>query len=86
MGFSFFGASAIAKPDAEKPSDVLKPTENEVGESLDKDKPAISVKSKKPKILQISDIVEVHPRTEMWETIHSGDLNRGTLQFKFDSE
>lgn len=86
MGFCFLGISAIANPDTENPADILKPIENEVREDIDEDKPVIPVKSRKPKTLQLGDIVEVHPRTEMWETIHSGDLNRGTVQFKFVTE
>lgn len=83
MGIILMSSSAIAEPDRVNYSDTSSPTENQIQQDLDKDKPAISVESKKTKELQIGDIVEVHPRTEMWETIHSGDLNRGTIQFKF---
>ena len=86
MGLILMSLPAIAEPDTENSTDIANPTENGIQEGLDKDKPAISVESKKSKELQIGDIVEVHPRTEMWETIHSGDLNRGTLQFKFITE
>ena len=64
MGLILISSSAIAEPDPEDSSDTSNPVESGIQEGLDKDKPAISVESKKPKELQISEIVEVHPRTK----------------------
>lgn len=87
---SFLCLPTIAETESENSTDIFsKPIRNEVPESEDgtEAQPAtpadIPNESKESKPSQIGDIIEVNPRSEQWENIHTGDLSRGTIMFKF---
>ncbi|MDJ0591260.1 MAG: hypothetical protein QNJ72_14890 [Pleurocapsa sp. MO_226.B13] len=89
IGSGFLVSSSIAETESESSSDIFsEPIRNELRESVDGtevqlDVPADIPGKTKKKPAQIGDIIEVNPRSENWDLIHSGDLNRGTIKFKF---
>ena len=89
---SFLGLPTIAETESENSSDVFsEPIRNEPNEDpKTQDEPETQLvipsdipQETKQKSGQISDIVEVNPRSANWELIQSGDLNRGTIKFRF---
>ena len=89
IGFGFLVSSAIAETESEDASDIFsEPIRNEVPKSQDGTEtqpvnPADSPRKTPENPSQIGDIIEVNPRSEHWDLIHSGDLNSGTIKFKF---
>lgn len=89
IGSGVLVSSTIAETESENSSDIFsEPIRNEVPESVDGTEVQPSIPADIPektqkKPAQIGDIIEVNPRSENWELIHSGDLNTGTIKFKF---
>lgn len=88
--FSFLSLPTIAEAESENSSDSYsKPIRNEVPESEAGSKTQIvtpsdiSIESRESEPAQIGDMIEVNPRSQQWDTLHSGDLNRGTVKFRF---
>jgi hypothetical protein len=87
VGSSSIYLSVIAQTESGDSSDVFsEPIKS--GDREEDESPIvpsnISIESRQDDSPQISDIVEVNPRSQQWETIHSGDLSRGTVKFRFD--
>ena len=86
---SFLGLPTIAETEAENSSDVFsEPIRNEDPKSQDGTETQLVIPSDIPretkkKPAQIGDIIEVKPRSANWDLIQSGDLNRGTIKFRF---
>ena len=82
-------SSVLAETESENSSETLsEPIRNEVPQSqnLTESKPGNSVeplRETKKKEPEIGDIIEVNPSSQNWDLIHSGDLNRGTIKFRF---
>ena len=89
IGSGFLVSSTIAETEAENSSDVFsEPIRNEAPKSQDETETQLVIPSDIPretkkKSSQIGDIIEVNPSSANWELIQSGDLNRGTIKFRF---
>ena len=89
VGSSLIDLSVIAQTESEDSSDVfsepIKSDDREENETEIQPIPSnISIESRQDDSPKISDAIEVNPRSQQWETIHSGDLSRGTIKFRFD--
>jgi hypothetical protein len=91
IGFGFIDVSVIAQTESENSSDIFsKPIRVDVQEEKDETEaqpvlpPDLSSESKKNNPPRIGDIIEVNPRSEQWENIHTGDLSTGTIKFRFN--
>ncbi len=90
IGSSFIGASVMAETESENSSDIFsepirvdmqeQKDETEVQPRIPSNSPRESMENNSP---QIGDIIEVNPRSEQWEKIHTGDLSSGTIKFRF---
>ncbi|BAU65349.1 hypothetical protein STA3757_27310 [Stanieria sp. NIES-3757] len=91
IGSGFIGASVIAETESENSSDTFSEPirvdvqEEKNGTEVQPRIPSnISSESKENNPSQIGDIIEVNPRSEQWEDIHSGDLSSGTIKFRLN--
>ena len=91
IGSGFIDVSVIAQTESENSSDVFsEPIRIDVQEETDETEaqpvlaPDVSSESQKNNPPKIADIIEVNPRSEQWEDIHTGDLSTGTIKFRFN--
>ena len=91
IGSGFIDVSVIAQTESENSSDVFsEPIRIDVQEEKDETEaqpvlaPDVSSESQKNNPPKIADIIEVNPRSEQWEDIHTGDLSTGTIKFRFN--
>ena len=92
VGSSSIYLSVIAQTESGDSSDVfsepIKNGDRQVEDDETEVRPTvpsnISIETRQDDSPRISDAIEVNPRSQQWETIHSGDLSRGTIKFRFD--